>query len=109
MARATKRQLERRGFSVAAFGDGASAVAAFTAAPHSFAVALVDVMMPKMDGEQTRAALHAVRSSLPVVMMSGYDGGDRIERALAAGAVGFVQKPWDPEDLVSALKAAADR
>ncbi len=104
--RATARLLEQRGFVVEAVGAGQEAVRWFAENPRSCDVVLLDVVMPEMDGEQVFAALRALRPNLPVVMMSGYDGGHRVGRVLEAGAAGWVRKPFEPDDLVRALRAA---
>jgi signal transduction histidine kinase len=76
-------------------------------------VVLLDVTMPQLDGLETLARLKqddALRS-IPVVMLSGEVGCEAFERAQSLGAIGHIQKPFDPRTLatqVCGLLAAVD-
>ncbi len=64
-----------------------------------------------VSGEEGFAALEAVRRRDPdvaVVLMTAYADVDRAVRALKAGAVDFVEKPWSNARLVAAVRAAAE-
>jgi len=111
--RATERLLTRRGYRVTGVEGGADALCACAAEPDGFDLVLLDLAMPEMDGEQTFTAMRAAGNTAPVILISGYDGGQRIERVLAAGAAAFLAKPFDPEAfdaaIQAAIHAAADR
>jgi len=69
-------------------------------------VVLMDVQMPGLDGiEATRAVVQ--RSEAAVVMLTTFDRDDYLFDALQAGASGFMLKNADPEDLVDAVRVAA--
>ncbi len=85
--------------------DGREALAAVeTLTPH---VVLMDVQMPGLDGiEATRQVV--ARSDAAVVMLTTFDRDDYLFDALEAGASGFILKNADPEDLVHAVRVAAE-
>lgn len=64
-------------------------------------VALVDCVMPGMDGMELCRRIRVLPQavSLPLVMLSGMDGAESRRAALAAGADDFVVKPFDRDDL----------
>jgi DNA-binding NarL/FixJ family response regulator len=69
-------------------------------------VVLMDVQMPGLDGiEATREVVR--RSEAAVVMLTTFDRDDYLFDALQAGASGFMLKNADPEDLVDAVRVAA--
>jgi two-component system response regulator FixJ len=67
---------------------------------------LVDVRMPGMDGLELQARLVALRVRLPVIVMTGQGDVAIAVRAMKAGAVDFIEKPFDDEALVAAIEAA---
>lgn len=72
-------------------------------------VVLMDVRMPGLDGiEATRLVMDAdVEDPPAVVVLTTFGAEDYVDRALRAGAVGFVLKDSNPERLVEAVRAAA--
>jgi DNA-binding NarL/FixJ family response regulator len=66
---------------------------------------LLDLCMPGMDGVTCIRRLSALYPSLRIVVVSATDDQTEIHGALAAGAVCFVGKSVQPEDLVQALRA----
>jgi len=67
---------------------------------------LLDVMMPGMDGYQTFGALKADPdlAQIPVVFLTAKDPSGRELQACAAGAAGFIAKPFTPHELPEILK-----
>jgi len=70
---------------------------------------LLDIRMPGMDGLEVQDALRALGVSLPVVIMTGHGDIGLAVRAMKAGAVDFIEKPFDSELLLSALGEAYSR
>jgi len=70
-------------------------------------VVLMDVEMPEMDGIETAAALRAADSRSSVVILSIHDDPPTRLRALAAGAVAFVEKGGTTDSLLTAIRQAA--
>ncbi len=99
--------LQELGFDVvAAVGDGRSAVVA--AEQNSPQVALLDIKMPDMDGLAAASQIIALKSTA-VVMLTAFSQPELIQRAIAAGAMGYLVKPFKPEELRAALTVAWER
>ncbi|MGK2966786.1 MAG: response regulator, partial [Tepidiformaceae bacterium] len=60
-----------------------------------------------MDGEQAFRALRERDRNVPVVLMSGYSEQDATNRFVGEGLAGFLQKPFQFEDLMKAVRAAS--
>jgi two-component system, sensor histidine kinase and response regulator len=103
----TEELLEYLGYETKAVGDGRAAVAAV--AEESFALVLMDIQMPVMDGFQAIALIRAREERgqrrLPAIAMSGHGTDDYRERALAAGFDEFLVKPIDLPELGRAIAA----
>ncbi|MBF0523191.1 MAG: response regulator [Candidatus Omnitrophica bacterium] len=67
---------------------------------------ILDVHMPGLDGWETIKHLLTFGSFRPVIIMSADKNGGLKERALKAGAVGFLQKPFDNQALVDLIQSA---
>jgi HAMP domain-containing protein/CheY-like chemotaxis protein/signal transduction histidine kinase len=97
--------LERRGMHVLTATTGREAIALADATP-DLAIALMDIMMPEMDGYQT---IHAIRQKpdfrrLPIIALTAKAmKGDR-EKCMEAGASDYLAKPVNTEQLLSALR-----
>jgi CheY-like chemotaxis protein len=65
---------------------------------------LLDLNMPEMDGFEVLRRLHSADGPRPrVVVLSGEDADGASTRALSGGAMAFVSKPFDANDLLSVL------
>ena len=93
------RALERFGFKVELASNGEIAVAKAQACGADYRVVLLDLTMPHMDGEATFSALRNIRPNLPVLLMSGFNENDALSRFGGKGLSGFLQKPFDLDNL----------
>jgi response regulator NasT len=99
--------LTELGFDVvAAVGDGRSAVE--TVAKTRPQLALLDVKMPDMDGLTAASQIIELKSTA-VVMLTAFSQPELVQRAVAAGAMGYLVKPFKPEELRAALTVAWQR
>ncbi|MGQ7295979.1 response regulator [Quadrisphaera sp. KR29] len=90
---------------VTAVADGAEAAGA--AVRHAADVVLMDLSMPGLDGLAATRAVLAQRPQARVVVLTTFAEHDRIRAALAAGAVGYLLKDAEPEQVVQAVRDAA--
>jgi CheY-like chemotaxis protein len=67
---------------------------------------LLDLYMPRMDGFSVMKSLKEdpLTHSIPIIVISAWLSGDHRERALAAGAIDIVAKPYDPEALADLIQ-----
>jgi len=97
--------LRRLGYEVIACPDGEEAWALVEAAPLSFALALVDVSLPGMRGDELARRILASNASIAVITASGYpEDVSRVDGA-DGHRVSFLQKPFAPAQLVRAVQA----
>ncbi len=68
-----------------------------------------DVRMPGIDGLELQRRLKALGVHLPVIIMTGHADVPLAVEAMKAGAVDFIEKPFDDELLLSAIRLALDR
>ena len=70
---------------------------------------LLDVRMPGMDGLEVQAALRDKGVTLPVVIMTGHGDVSLAVQAMKAGAVDFIEKPFEKAVLLSAIEHGVER
>jgi CheY-like chemotaxis protein len=101
--------LELEGYDVRTCDDGAQALAELGAWLPD--VVTLDVVMPRMDGFATLAAIRADprTAGLPVVMVTGRAQAADREQGTALGADAFLSKPFEPADLVATVSGLAAR
>jgi DNA-binding NarL/FixJ family response regulator len=85
--------------------DGGEAVG--LAAEHHPDVVLMDLSMPGVDGIQATLRIKAVSADTRIVAFTSFSDRDRILEALDAGAIGYLLKDADPEDLHRGILAAS--
>jgi len=65
---------------------------------------LLDIRMPGMDGLEVQEALQQKGVSLPVIIMTGHGDVNLAVRAMKAGAVDFIEKPFEKDALLASLE-----
>ena len=70
---------------------------------------LLDVRMPEMDGLEVQRELCERGISMPVVVMTGHGDVAIAVRAMKAGAVDFIEKPFEKATLLNAIDSAFER
>src|SRR5580658_6143387 len=101
--------LQPLGVHIVEARSGAEAIA--RASEESFAVALVDVQMPEMDGFEVARRLRATASSveLPIIFLTAIHLDEKYARkGYASGAADYITKPFDPDVLRARVKAFVD-
>ncbi len=105
MRRTLARMMPLVGLDPVLAVDGLEAVEIFRASPDRFALVLLDLTMPHLDGEQTFAELRRIRPDLRVILMSGFNAQEALVRFPGKGLASFLQKPFTIGELRSTLQA----
>jgi DNA-binding NtrC family response regulator len=109
MRRVCTRILAHEGWHVATVGNGREAVAYVESERGQLDCVLSDIQMPELDGFALAAAVHSDDEDLPVLLMTGDPSLDGAVRAIDSGAVSYLTKPFDHEQLAAAVARAARR
>lgn len=70
---------------------------------------LLDIRMPGMDGLEVQQALKDKGVAMPVIIMTGHGDVSLAVQAMKAGAIDFIEKPFEKAVLMSAIEQAFDR
>lgn len=70
-------------------------------------IALVDLVMPEMDGQEMALSLRKSNPDIKIMMLTGTEVDDRVHELVAAGIEGYVLKNIEPGELVRAIRAVA--
>jgi DNA-binding response OmpR family regulator len=99
--------LERAGFHVLVVSDGLNALE--KAQAHHPELIILDVLMPRMDGRETLRRLRKANIWTPTILLTQV--GEASERALALeeGADDYLNKPFDPHELLARIRAVLRR
>ena len=99
--------LERSGFEVTLAHDGRQALELLDAAPPDLVV--LDIVMPHIDGREVLRRVRSGGNWIPVVLLT--EVGESFERAAAIeeGADDYLNKPFDPQELVARIRAILRR
>jgi two-component system response regulator RegA len=100
------RALESRGFETTLVGSVAEAVAQVKLSPPAYAV--LDLRLEDGNGLQVVEAIQAVRPDAHIVMLTGYGNIATAVAAVKAGAIDYLAKPADADDVARALLATRD-
>ncbi|MDQ2919652.1 MAG: response regulator, partial [Verrucomicrobiota bacterium] len=101
----TSEILREEGYEVVTAQSGFECLDQFRLSGRQFDLVLLDLNMPLMDGEETFQRLRALQPDLPVMLCTGYVQEERLNQLLSAGLCGFVQKPLDPRQYLSSVRA----
>ncbi len=99
--------LELEGYAVETAEDGESGLSRI--GERAFDLILLDLSLPDRNGIELLAEIHERDPQLAVIMVTAYGTVENAVRAMQAGAVNFVQKPWDNEKLLADVRATVAR
>jgi DNA-binding NtrC family response regulator len=102
------QRLRRRGFSVAYAFSGQEALNRLEA-DDSIDVVILDVKMPGMDGIETLRLIKKKRPLVKIIMLTGHATVNSAIEAMKLGALDYLMKPCDLDELVFKVKDAANR
>jgi CheY-like chemotaxis protein len=102
--------LERAGHSVIVASGGRAAIEIFRERGQEIDAVLLDLAMPDTSGEEVLLEIRQIRSDVRVIIATGYSAQAASERLASLGVVGFVRKPYEPEEILEKIgRALADR
>ncbi len=94
-----KEILENAGFTVLAACDGREAMDVYQAHSEEIRAVVLDLTMPHMDGVETFTEMRRIHGDVRVILSSGYNEQDAMERFAGKGLAGFIHKPYCADDL----------
>ena len=110
VCRALKRLVRSIGMNAETFASGQEFVDLIEAMPSFHAdCVILDVQMPGLNGLDVQERVARSGNPLPVIFITAHDEVGARERALAAGAVAFLRKPFDDEVFIKTLSVALKR
>jgi FixJ family two-component response regulator len=103
---ATKGLIRSMGLAAEAFASGEE----FLRSPclGRTACLVADVNMPGMSGLDLHRRVAALPRSIPTVLITAYPNDSVRARALSAGVIGYLAKPFSEDDLLNCIRAALD-
>jgi CheY-like chemotaxis protein len=101
--------LADEGYDVLTASDGPQALQVFRERADEVALVVLDLLMPRMGGEEVLAELHRERPELPVVLVSGYAEDLATRNLGSANLAGFIKKPFHLEALVELVDSVVLR
>jgi PAS domain S-box-containing protein len=99
-----RMMLEFVGYTVLVASDGVEGVEVFRQHADEIAVVLLDMSMPRMNGEQAFDAIRAIRPDARVILSSGYQERETIERFSGKGLAAFLPKPYQFQALLRKIR-----
>src|SRR5919198_5978383 len=99
--------LSREGYSVRVAAGGAEGVELAKSIP--FDAAIVDVMMPGMDGMAVLEELKKLDDDLPVIMITAFASVENAIAAMKRGALDYITKPFKNDEVLVVIRNAVER
>ncbi len=97
------RALTRFGMTVVEVADGEEAVALVMATPERFRLVILDLTMPRLNGDAALMRIRELAPELPALILSGFLEEEIRERVGGAKRVAMLQKPFSMRSLADAL------
>jgi PAS domain S-box-containing protein len=105
----TRRTLQGAGYAVYEAITGLAAINFMDSHPGEIDLVVSDVVMPGVNGRELADQLAITHPDVPILFMSGYPGSEIERRGLRVDRTTFLEKPFAPEALITAVGAALAR
>ncbi len=102
--RTGRRMLERLGFQVLTARDGREALQIFRERADDIACTVMDLTMPHLNGEEAFREMRVLRSDARIILSSGYNEQEVVQRFVGKRLCGFLQKPYQLQALQEKLR-----
>lgn len=104
-----RETLTNLGYKVFVAADGEEAVQLFREHADTIQLALLDVVLPKLNGTEVQSRICEMNEAIPVLFATGYSPDAALTKKIHAGAYPVLQKPYTPRDLARYIRAALDQ
>jgi PAS domain S-box-containing protein len=101
----TAQMIERLGYTVIRARSGREAIERFRENYDRVSLVLLDMIMPEMGGGEVFDELKRISRHVKVLLASGYSMQGQAREIINRGCIGFIQKPFNMEDLSSKLRS----
>jgi PAS domain S-box-containing protein len=99
------RMLKKLGYKVFTARDGKEAIAVFQKHQEKIDVIVLDMIMPQLSGGETYDQIKKIKPDVKVLLSSGYSINGQASEILKRGCNGFIQKPFNLQNLSQNLRA----
>lgn len=103
---AVSEVLEFAGFNILTAVDGRAGLDLFMQTKDDLSLVILDLTMPQLDGEAVFKEIRQLAPTMPVILTSGYSETEIRPRFAGKGLTGFLQKPFNQQKLLAAVKEA---
>lgn len=100
--------LRRLGLEVIVAADGVEALELYAERGDALSLVVLDMTMPRMNGEEAFRRMKRLRTDIPILVTSGYNEQEAIERFAGQGLAGFIQKPYQFNAFGDAVRKALE-
>jgi len=100
--------LEAKGYKVLAAADGAAALARYREHSEKIDIVVADMAMPRLSGPELFDRMKQINPGVRVIVSSGYSHDQEGQRMMQHGCLGFLQKPYDGNQLCTAVRSVLD-
>lgn len=101
----TKASLENHNYKAITASDGIEAVALYAQHKDKISAAIIDMMMPDMDGVTTISTLHKMNPLLRIIAVSGLATSEQVALDKASKLTAFLPKPYTAQELLKTLQS----
>jgi CheY-like chemotaxis protein len=101
--------LESLGYRVYTAGSGQEAIALYLEKQREINLIILDMIMPGMNGIETFNILKSIHHNVKVILSSGYSAETHAAKFMQQGGSGFIQKPYNIEDLSRKVRDVLDK
>ena len=100
--------LSQAGHTVVTAQSGFEALDFFRKEPDRYALILLDLAMPLMDGEETFNHFRAIDPKVVVLLNTGFIENLRLDRMIANGLAGFLRRPYRPDEVINQIQSVLE-
>ncbi|MGA1862454.1 response regulator [Deferribacter thermophilus] len=97
-----KNYFEKKGFTVDIVDNGKDAYTMIQ--DNNYSLVITDINMPFMDGLNFLSKIRNIDEEIPVIVITAFSNIDNLVLSFDLGAVDFIEKPFDPDDLLTKVR-----